>query len=408
MLSPLIWFISKRYFQTRKKQGRFLLFIRLMAIGGVTVGAAGLLIALAIVHGFKTVINDKVLSYGADIVIQTFNDQRIERTDTLLSFLSTFPEIEEAHEVIEAKILLKSDSYVKGVLIRGMEATDSTIAIYDYISDGKYLGLFDSNRLVVGKSLSDDMSLDIDDDVFVFNVKGIPSRYNPPIVSKANIKGIYETGIDRFDKSVILAPKGWTREIVGFNRLQASKIFIKVKEGTNIQLFNIQLNEQLPYPMQTESVYETFSSIFAWVNLQEQTIPLVISVMIIVAAFNLIGAILMMILERSKDIGILKTMGVLDYQIRRIFLLQGNLIAFMGLIFGVGISYLFFWLQTQFELIKLPQENYYMNVAPIEPHAADLLIVIVVTFVLTWLASLIPIRVTKNIDPIDVISFGKA
>ena len=122
---------------------------------------------------------------------------------------------------------------------------------------------------------------------------------------------------------------------------------------------------------------------------------------------NLIGTILMMILERTKDIGILKTMGADDSTIKLIFLLQGSLITFTGLIIGISISLLFYWLQSQFSIITLPQENYYMSTAPVEPHLIDFVLVTCVTFILSWLASYIPSRVASQINPLKVIAFGK-
>ncbi len=162
-----------------------------------------------------------------------------------------------------------------------------------------------------------------------------------------------------------------------------------------------------PFPFFTESILEKFYSIFAWVELQEQMIPLVIGVMIIVAAFNLIGAVLMMILERTRDIGILKTIGTKSSIVRRIFLFEGLLVSFVGLVIGIGISLLFAYLQLEFQIIPLSEENYYMNYVPVEPHLLDFLIVTLVTTILCALASWIPARVAAKTDPLKVISYGR-
>jgi lipoprotein-releasing system permease protein len=129
--------------------------------------------------------------------------------------------------------------------------------------------------------------------------------------------------------------------------------------------------------------------------------------MIIVAAFNLIGTILMMVLERTRDIGILKTIGAQSAKIRSIFLLEGVFVGSIGLALGMGIAVLFNWLQATYQLIPLSEENYYMSYAPVEPHALDFIIVAVVTVVLCALASWLPARIASKTDPLKVIAYGR-
>ena len=129
--------------------------------------------------------------------------------------------------------------------------------------------------------------------------------------------------------------------------------------------------------------------------------------MIIVAAFNLIGAVLMMVLERTRDIGVLKTIGGRSSLIRRVFLIEGVMVATIGLVIGVAISLLFAYLQATYHIIPLSEENYYMSYAPVEPHLFDFLITTIVTLVLCALASWIPARIAAKTDPLKVIAYGR-
>ncbi|NCP84430.1 MAG: ABC transporter permease [Bacteroidetes bacterium] len=421
------WFIAKRYFNAKRQNGRFLSFIRIMAIGGIAIGAAGLLIALSVVHGFKSVINDKITGFGPEIVIKTYSDLPIFKTDTLLTFLLKFPEIETVQAAVQTQAMIQSGNRVEGVLLKGLESTDNVTDLPNYIREGTYIDFLSNENshrarkkiesgfsdhsevtpIIIGTRLRKELSTNLQKSVFIYSIKGVPSKSNLPDIKKAQIQGVYEIGIDKFDTGIAVAPIAWVRKLMNYSVDQSDQILIKTKKGTNLRAFNAWLNDQLLYPLHTESVLETYSPIFAWVNLQEQTIPVVIGVMIIVAAFNLIGTILMMILERTKDIGILKTMGANDSTIKLIFLLQGSLITLTGLIIGISISLLFYWLQSQFSIITLPQENYYMSTAPVEPHLIDFVLVTCVTFTLSWLASYIPSRVASRINPLKVIAFGK-
>ncbi|TNE71219.1 ABC transporter permease [bacterium] len=406
MFSALNRFIAARYFGAKRQNGKFLSFIRIMAIGGVAVGSAGLLMALSIVHGFKSVIHNKIMSYGPEIVIQTFSDYPMYRSDTLLTFLSKEAEILAAQPVIESQIMIQIGDRVEGVFLRGLESEDRITKLPEYVKEGGYISVND--EILLGAKLAKNLNATINESAFIYSINGVPSRLNPPDIRKATVHGIYEIGIDKLDEAIVIAPIEWSRKLLNYQPHQIDKVFIKTKPGTDIKAYNALLNDKLPYPMQTESVYETYGSIFAWVNLQEQTIPLVIGVMIIVAAFNLIGTILMMVLERTRDIGILKAMGANDKTIKSIFLIQGSLIAISGLAIGILISYTFFWLQTTYSIIPLPQENYYMSTAPVEPHLMDVFLVSIITFVLSWLASYLPAKVASQIQPLKVIAFGKA
>ena len=182
---------------------------------------------------------------------------------------------------------------------------------------------------------------------------------------------------------------------------------INVSDPDQIDQIFADVRDATEFPYVTESIYQRYRNIFAWIDLQEETIPLVISVMVIVAAFNLIGTVLMMVLERVKDIGILKTIGAKNKAIRQIFLLEGLFVAVSGLITGIGVSLLFYWLQVTYQIIPLSEENYYMSYAPVEPHLFDFVIVGAVTLILCALASWLPARIAAKTDPVRVLSFGK-
>jgi lipoprotein-releasing system permease protein len=204
-----------------------------------------------------------------------------------------------------------------------------------------------------------------------------------------------------------MVDRAHAKKLFRFHDTEASGIELRLHDDKEIFQFKEKLSETVVFPYYNETIYNVFGNIFAWVELQENMIPLVISGMIIVAAFNLIGAILMMVLERTRDIGVLKTIGSKSKIIRRIFLMEGLMVAGVGLIIGIGISLLFWFLQANFQLIPLSQENYYMSYAPVEPHLIDFLIATVVTLFLSAIASYFPARVAANTDPVKVISFGR-
>lgn len=404
------WYLALRYFKGNRKGNRFLSFIKIMSITGVAVGSAGLLIALSIVHGFKSTINDKILGFAPHITVTTFTDLPLQRADTVMTFLDQYPEISAKQKIIQGQIMLQSKDNVTGAIIKGVDETGDILNLGTYVETGEYKLSRTSSGLpglVLGTNLARALEVEIGSVITVFTVKGIPSLLNSPEIQQFELTGIYRTGIDQFDDVFAIVAREYPRALFGLNSAEAHGIELKLHDSSQILVFDAQLNEVLPFPYYKESIYAKFGNIFEWVELQENLIPLVISVMIIVAAFNLIGAVLMMVLERTRDIGILKTMGSKSSVIRRIFLLEGLIVSVVGLGIGMGISLLFAFLQLKYQIIKLSEENYYMSYAPVEPHLIDFVIVAAVTISLCALASYIPARVAAKTDPLKVIAFGR-
>lgn len=404
------WYIALTYFKGRKRKSRFLSFIKIMAIAGVAIGSAGLLIALSIVHGFKSTINDKIVGFAPHITIHSFTGQPLQRTDTLETYLLSFDGVEDVQSVFTGQVMIQSARDVSGTLIKGVPLPGDITDLKSYIAEGEYdLGIQESGLpgIILGAQLANTIGADIGSRVTTYAIDGLPSPFNTPEIQQFTLTGIYQTGIDRFDDNYALAEVSAVGNLFAQNRAAGSSMEIKVTDSGQIEAVYQQIRDNTQFPLITESIYQRFRNIFAWVDLQEETIPLVIGVMIIVAAFNLIGTVLMMVLERIKDIGILKTMGAKSRSIRKVFILEGFFVAITGLAIGIFISLAFYWAQLNFGIIPLSEENYYMDTAPVEPHLLDFILVAVITLILCSLASWIPARIAAKTDPVNVLSFGK-
>lgn len=404
------WYIAGRYFKGNNRESRFLSFIKIMAVAGVAIGSAGLLISLSIVHGFKSTINEKILGFAPHITVQTFVGDPLHRADTLQTFLAAQPGVNRAEPSVSGDVMVQAAGGISGMVIKGIEPGGDLTRLSDYLTDGEYS--FERNDegltgIILGQSLVNTINAKIGDKVTVFALEGFPSPLNTPEIRQYYLGGIYQTGIDRFDDSFALTDISSVRTLFGLGTRQATTLEINVTDPEEIREVYATIRDDTQFPLVTENIYQRYRNIFAWVDLQEETIPLVIGVMVIVAAFNLIGTVLMMVLERVRDVGILKTMGAKSRSIRQIFLLEGLFVAASGLIIGIGLSLLFYFLQTTYNIIPLSEENYYMSTAPVEPHMFDFLIVGAITIVLCILASWLPARIASKTDPVQVLSFGR-
>lgn len=382
-----------------------------MAIAGVAIGSAGLLIALSIVHGFKSVIEEKIVGFGTHISIETFAGMPIYRADTLVTWLEKVPDIRDVESVVYGQGMIQSGEFVEGTFVKGVGPNGDLSDLRNYISHGRYdIGKREDSNipgLIMGSRLARNLNATIGSSIYLYAIKGTPSPSNLPEIQQFELTGIYQTGIDQFDDVLTIIPIENARRLFGLTSPAASQIDIRVSDISKIRSVDGYLYDNIDFPYINVSLYTRYNNIFAWINLQEQTIPLVIGVMIIVAAFNLIGTVLMMVLERVRDIGSMKLIGTENHQIRNIFLIEGFLVGLIGLLIGVSIAILFNWLQATYGFIPLSEENYYMATTPVEPHLSDFILVSSVTMSLCLLASYIPARVASRINPLDITAFGK-
>lgn len=404
------WFVALRYFKSNRKDASFLSFIKIIAIAGVAIGSAGLLISLSVVHGFKSAIEDKILGFGTHITVETYSEMPVYRADTLLTWLDGFPQIEETQAVIYGQGMIQIGQEVGGTFIKGVPENGDLSDIRNYIISGEYDLTTQPNGypgLVIGERLARDLSARVGQNVFIYAIRGVPTASNLPEIQQFVLTGIYETGIDQFDDVLVLIPVDGARKLFDMPYPVASQIDIRVSGTANIRSVGQEISNKIDFPYYSQTIFQKYSSIFAWINLQEQTIPLVIGVMVIVAAFNLIGTVLMMVLERIRDIGVLKMIGTTDSKIRNIFLFEGFIVGLIGLSIGVFLAVTFNWLQAEYSIIPLSQDNYYMSAAPVQPHLLDFVVVSVVTMTLCVMASYLPARVASRVNPLKVTSFGK-
>ena len=381
-----------------------------MAVAGVAIGSAGLLIALSIVHGFKSTINEKIVGFAPHVTVSSYMGDPLMRSDTLRTYVNNIPGVEQSQPVVIGQVMIQSARDVSGTVIKGVSEDGDVTRLRTYITQGNYdLSEQESGLpgIILGSNLARTIGAEIGGKITVYALEGMPSPFNTPEIQQYTLTGIYQTGIARFDDNFAITNIESVRTLFDLGRLQATVLEINVQDTDQIRAVYADIRDNTSFPYVTESIYQRYRNIFAWVDLQEETIPFVISVMVIVAAFNLIGTVLMMVLERVRDIGILKTIGAKSKTIRGIFLLEGLFVAGVGLLIGFAISLLFYWLQVTYQIIPLSEQNYYMSYAPVEPHLIDFFIVGGLTIILCAMASWLPARFAAKTDPVKVLTFGK-
>jgi lipoprotein-releasing system permease protein len=383
-------------------------FITYVAIGGVAVGVAALLLSFAIVRGFSQEIENKLIGFGSHVQVRSYvQDAPLENAERLQTTLAAMDSVAEVTPVVQTFVLLRqSSASIDGVAMVGTPRPPR------YMEDRVVNGAFDlrdrqSPGVVVGQSLAERLGLSVGQTVAAFAMQpgGDGLQVGRPRVKSLTVTGIYETSLLDVDDTYVFTNVGAARDLAQYPVTQVSRFDLTLTDVAAADSVAQQIEDEIGWPVQARTITEQFAGLFAWVNLQEGIIPLVIGVIVVVAAFNIIGALLMLILEKTREIGVLQSLGASGTTLKRLFLMLGLLIGAVGTAIGEGLALLLAIIQQKYEVIPLPAEAYYMTSAPVELNALDFVIVAAVTLALCGLAAYIPARVAARIEPVRAIRF---
>lgn len=399
-----------------RAEGRsFLRFITYVAVGGVTLGVAALLLSLAIVRGFSQEITEKIMGFGAHVQVRNYlQDAPLDEGRALQTTLDSTAGVERAVPMVEDVVLLRqSEHSIDGVQLLGTDHPPSYLA--EHVIRGEFrLRNPDGEHapLVVGATLAERLGLNVGDLVTAFSLRNSEQEskglgLQRPHIRQFEVAGIYQTSLTNIDDNFALTGLSTARTLVGMQKGAVSRFDVTVRDISAVDSIAAQIERNVGFPASARTIYQIqpYSSLFAWVDLQQGIIPLVIGVIVIVAAFNIVGTLLMMILEKTREIGVLQSLGASQKVLKRVFLSLGLLIGAVGTLFGSVLALSLGLIQQQFGIIPLPAEAYYMTTAPIQLNLVDYLIVGCVTLILCGLAAYIPARVAARIEPVRAIRF---
>lgn len=405
-------FVAARYLkgaQGRESGRRFLRFVTYVAIGGVAVGVAALLLALSIVRGFSREIEAKIVGFGAHVQVESFQDAPLDRAGRLAGDLAALPGVVDVAPVVtEFALLRRSATDIEGVAVWGTD--DAPAYLADHLVDGAFdFAADDEGRpgVVLGAGLAGLLDVDVGDLVTAFSMRnaGAAGAARRPRVKQFRVRGLYETDLANFDELYAFTSLAAARTLLDYRPDEVTRFDLTLADVEQADTVARTIEENFGFPILARTIYDVFRSLFAWVNLQESIIPLVISVIVIVAAFNIIGALLMLILEKTREMGILVSMGASARTLRRLFLGMGLLIGFFGVVIGEAAALALALAQQRYEIIPLPADAYYMTTAPVELNLLDFVWVGVATMLLCALAAYVPARVASRVEPVRAIRF---
>lgn len=400
------YYIAKRYLFS-KKESKFVSFITYIAIIGITLGVATLIIAVSILNGFEKDIKDKVAGLVAHIQITSFLPEGVENyKETIKKITDSIPEVTGISPFVQREAVIRFKENIEGIILKGIvQETDISTARNKIISGEFNITPIDTiySRLLVGDKLAQKLNLKVGSKAIVFGLQGIPSPFNPPKIKQFIVSGIYETGLREYDDVMIYTDLKTTQKMFNFKNA-VTGIEIRVKDIDNVEKIVLKLKNLLDYPAYPRSLFKLYKGLFTWVELQKAPTPIILGLIIIVATFNIVGTLLMLILEKTQSIGILKSLGANSKNVMTIFLYDGLIIGVIGIILGniLGLSLCF--LELKYKFFKLP-DIYYMKNVPILIQPEYIILISIITIVLVFLATIIPSYLASRFEPVKSLRF---
>ena len=395
------------------KNTSFSRFIIRLAIIATCISVAVMILTFALTNGFQTTISQKVFSFWGHLRVQQFlgsnvniaEESPIQKNDTVLQVLKKNRDVKTVQAFATKNAILRTSESVEGVMFKAVEKDYDFGNLSGFLKSGSWLSFPDSGyseQVVLSEYTAGQLKLRVSDKILIYFIQ---ANGAPPRPRKLTISGLYRSGIDEYDKLIAFCDLRLVQRLNDWRPNEIGGYEIFIKDYHKMDTVASTLYDQLPLDWTVKTSKDLYPNIFDWLNLQNQTIVLVIIVMVIVAILNLITCLIILVLERIKMIGILKAVGSPDASIQGIFLYHGAIITVLGILGGDIAALLLCWLQQRYQLLKLPEEAYYISTAVVNLEWWHVVAVNVGTFIVCFLTLRIPTFIVKRIQPVRAIQF---
>ncbi|MCO5236962.1 MAG: ABC transporter permease [Chitinophagaceae bacterium] len=405
-------FIARRIAFNRQRS--FSRFIIRLAIAATTISVAVMIMTLAFVNGFQEAVSQKIFSFWGHIRVQHYEPYKaaiaeespIHKNDSIVNALLHINGVARVQSFATKYAILKTPESIEGALFKGVGKEYDFNAMQQFLTAGRWVHFNDSTysrEIVLSEYTANQLQLKVNDRVLIYFFKGEDQKPRP---DKLTIVGLYKTNMEEYDRLYAIGDLQLVQRLNDWGADEIGGYEIFLHDYHQMELLNDEIFESLPDQWGSKTIRDIYPNIFDWLRLQDVNRNVVLGVMIIIAIINLITCLIIMVLERTRMIGILKAVGATNWTVQKIFTLQGAIIAaagiFLGLAAGLGICYL--QQQTGF-LTFWDEDAYYMQVVPVKVVWWEVGLVVAGTLLVCTLTLLIPSLVSRRIEPAKAVQF---
>lgn len=408
----LEYFIAKRLITAKDYKSSISAPIIKIAISAIAIGMIMMIISVATGIGLQQKIREKISAFNGHIIISNFDSNQSEVTLVPISKKQDFypnftsvPGVSHIQAIASKAGIIRTETAFEGIVFKGVGPDYKWDNIKEYLVAGK-LPDFSKNLnedVVISQFLANRLHLKVGDAFNTFFMKEGQNKL--PNIRRFKITGIFNSGFQEFDATYIIGDIRHMQRINKWTADQVGAFEVFVSDFDNIKTVGDQVYRQTGSTLDTKTIIEKYSYIFEWLQLFDFNIIVILVVMIIVATINMVVALLVLILERTQMIGILKALGANNWSVRKIFLYNASYLILRGLFWGNLIGIAILLIQKYFGIIKLNPENYYVDQAPVYLNFGYIALLNVLTISVCFLVLLIPSYIITKISPVKAIRF---
>ncbi|MCV9386159.1 ABC transporter permease [Reichenbachiella ulvae] len=400
------YFISKRI--SKDEQSNFATTISRLAVFSIALGLAAMILAYFILGGFQKTVKDKIYNFKGHLEISkytlggNFDENFISLGSDFYSDLEAYEFVDHYQSYAYKAGMLRTKEEVEGVMIKGVSQEFDTLRFQDNMLAGRFVSFSDSSyskELVLSKRIANKLQLEIGDKATVYFVQ------NPPKFRRLEVVGIYETGLEEIDKSMVISDIRMVQKLNNWPDSLVGGVEVFVKEGYSKDEAMDALFESLDASLYVDKVSNSYAQIFDWLELLTQNVSVFLVLILVVACFNMISILLILIMERTYMIGVFQALGASRSQIKKVFMYNGMILVLKGMLLGNVIALLVTWLQDQFHIIPLDPINYYMDFVPVDWNFKAFFLLNLLTFIVVLIALRVPLAVITRVKPVSALKF---
>jgi len=384
-----------------------------ISITATTISVAAMIVALSFINGFQKIVAEKVFGFWGHMRVQHYEPIRstiaeevpINRNDTIEKLMEAHPNILSVSPFATRSAILNANGTIEGVLLKGVTASYPFKKIDRFLVRGNWPALDESTKsgqLVLSEYTANQLGIDTGRSLLIYFIQENGAM---PRTRKLKVSGIYRTGIDVYDKVYAIGDIQLIQQLNDWDKSQIGGYEMDLKDPSTMDSTAAGVFNFIPTGWNALTLKEISPEIFDWLNLQNTNKYILITVMTIIAVINLITCLIILLLERTPMIALLKALGARDGIIQRIFIIYGSWIAGIGILLGTIIGLSLCYLQQYGELIKLNEEAYYVRVAPVAIDYGQVLMIVVGTFAISMLILILPSMISRKINPSRALQF---
>ena len=404
------FFVARRYLFSHRKQA-FIYVISLMSIIGVALGVAALVVVLGVYNGLTTDMRDKILGANAHGIVLSYIPDAFGKNPGLRDEILRTPGVTGATPFIYTEVMLSSGDGVKGLMLRGVDprTAPGVLSMLKAIKKGSINGLETGDGtpgIIIGEELAKHIGLGMGSRVNLLSPSGEKTTAGfQPRIRPFEVAGIFKTGMYEYDSSLAFVTLDAARELLGLDPGFLSGIEITVDDVYRADEITKELTDNIGNPFYARSWMDMNANLFAALKLEKIGMFILFIMVVLIGSFSIVATLVMLVMEKTRDIAVMMSMGATRKMIRRIFMYQGTIIGFVGTMLGYALGLTVGCLLKRYQFIKLPENVYTLDHLPIIITVPDVLIIGGAAMLLCFLSTLYPARQASRLKPADALRY---